>query len=207
MIPLRTSIRLLAALAIAAGLSACGAAPRDSGTDAEMPAALNVAETRVDVPPGLKVSEKNRYYPSGDIVWRGDPPGDRHAQVAAIFRDAAARGTAGMTGGTPVIVEIEVERFHSLTEKARYSVGGVHDINFVLTLRDPETGQVLNGPRRVQADLKAYGGQAAIAADQRGETQKVRITDHLAEVIRAELTLPGSSRNEGLGLMSGFNKD
>ena len=42
MIPLRSPIRLLAALAMAAGLSACGAAPRDSGTSAGMPAALNV---------------------------------------------------------------------------------------------------------------------------------------------------------------------
>ncbi|HEY9039396.1 MAG TPA: DUF6778 family protein [Roseovarius sp.] len=208
MIALPEPIRMFAALAVVAALAACGAAPDASAPRApvaEAPAALNITSINVTVPRTLKVSEKNRYYPGGDIVWRGDPSGDRYAQVEAIFRDAMARGTQGMTKGTPAVLDIEVERFHALTEKARYSTGGVHAITFLLTLRDPATGQVLAAPRRIKADLRAYGGQAAIAADQRGETQKVRITVHLAYVIRTELSNPGSYQGEGLGLIGALN--
>jgi hypothetical protein len=31
------------------------------------------------------VSEENVYAPEAEIVWRGEPEGDRHAQVAQIF--------------------------------------------------------------------------------------------------------------------------
>ena len=215
MIVLNKSIRILAALAIAAGLPACGAPPSETVTRGDSagvtpvaaPVALNIASININVPRTLVVSDKNRYYPQGDIVWRGDPAGDRHAQVEAIFRDAVTQATQGMSSGTPAILDIEVERFHALTEKARYLTGGVHDINFALTLRDPATGRALAAPRRMQADLKAFGGSAAIAADQRGETQKVRITAHLAKVIRAELLQPGSYQPEKLGLMRVLNRD
>ncbi len=201
--------RILVALAIAAVLSACGAGPNDTATTPEaldqVPTTLNIVSIDITVPRTLKVSEKNRYYPGGDIVWRGDPPGDRYAQVEAIFQDAMARGTQGMTSGTPAILGIEVARFHGLTEKARYSTGGVHAITFILTLYDPETGQALTTPRQIKADLRAYGGDDAVAADQRGETQKVRITAHLAYVIYTELSNPGSFHAEGLGLMGVLN--
>lgn len=76
-----------------------------------------VEKINVIVPKSLLVSEANRYYPSGDIVWREDPPGDRHAQVAAIFEDAMARGAAKVQGDVPIIIDIQVLRFHALTEK------------------------------------------------------------------------------------------
>ena len=41
-----------------------------------------VAEIRVNVPRTLKVSEANTFLPKADIVWRGEPRADRHAQVA-----------------------------------------------------------------------------------------------------------------------------
>ncbi len=206
-------IRIFAALAIAAGLSACGAAPGETVTRAAFDTAphsaatlaLNIASINVTVPRTLDVSEKNRFYPGGDIVWRGDPMGDRYAQVEAIFRDAMAQGTQGMSSGAPAVLDIEVSRFHALTEKARYFTGGVHAITFTITLRDPATGQALSAPREIKADLKGFGGQAAIAADQRGQTQKVRITAHLAKVIRAELSDPGSYHAEGMGIMGVLN--
>lgn len=87
-----------------------------------------VAQINVIVPRTLQVSEANSYKPRGDIVWRGDLPGDRHAQVKAIFEEALARGANGVNGSVPVVLDIEVTRFHALTEKTRYSVGGVHEI-------------------------------------------------------------------------------
>ena len=219
-----TIIKTIAALGLGVLVSACTAAPDFptraapfEGTAlpqltvapvaqvAEAPS-LNVARINVLVPETLEVSEANRFYPRGDIVWRGDPIGDRHAQVKAIFDAAFARGTQALDGETPVELNVEVLRFHSLTEKTRYTVGGVHSITFLLALRNAETGELLREPREVQADLDGFGGRQAILAESRGQTQKVRITDHLAEVIRQELLRPEGHRNAKLGLIQALNK-
>lgn len=202
--------KLFAAGAVAA-LSACVATsgPGESG-DAAQPAAplptVRVVDIEVDVPRTLTVSEANLYYPRADIVWREDPYGDRYEQVKAIFETAMAEGTRDLKGDVPVELDIEVKRFHALTEKARYSIGGVHSVVFQMQLRDPKTQEPLTEPKIVEADLDGYGGQAAIDAVARGETQKVRLTRHLAQVIREELTSPTGHKNARLGLLQGLNK-
>lgn len=166
------------------GVAACASFndPVSEGVPAPATRNYDVVGLEVAVPRTLVVSEANSYYPGADIVWRGDPPGDRYKQVEAIFDSGMQRGFSTLGGSRDVVVEIEVQRFHSLTEKARYTVGGVHSITFLVTVRDARTGEVIEGPRRVKADLKAYGGQTALDAERRGETQKVRITEHLADV-------------------------
>lgn len=216
------TLNLIAALSLGALVSACGGvdiASRNAPFEATAPAlsfqqdtapiaapTVRVERINVVVPQALKVSEANRYYPSGDIVWREDPIGNRHAQVKAIFENAMTVGTANMNGATPVVLDIEVMRFHALTEKARYTVGGVHSITFMLTVRDATTGHALGQPRKIKADLDGFGGQQAINAESRGQTQKVRITGHLAEVIRQELSTPDGYHNAKLGLMQQINK-
>lgn len=211
-------IKIIAAVLTGLAVSACGSAetefasrnaPLEAPGEAPgqvAPVSVNVQTVTVSVPRSLRVSEANRYYPGGDIVWREDPRGDRHAQVHKIVQDAMVRGVTGLDNGVPVELYVEVTRFHALTEKARYSTGGVHDIDFMVTLRDPATGQPLTEPRLIEANLKAFGGRQAIAAEQRGETQKVRITEHLARVIRAEISNPGSYKSASLGVMGLFNK-
>lgn len=149
----------------------------------------DIKEVRVEVPPNLRVSEANRFYPMADIVWRGDPPGDRYEQVRAILTDAFGFGTSGMTSGQGVIVEATVRRFHALTEKTRYTVGGVHAIHFDLTVRDAATGQVIDGPRLVKVDVPAWGGNRAIAEERAGRTQRVVIVEGLAQAIRRDLSV------------------
>ncbi|WP_299030830.1 DUF6778 family protein [uncultured Sulfitobacter sp.] len=167
---------------------------------------INVAQINVRVPTSLRVSEANRYYPGGDIVWREDPMGNRHAQVSKIMHDAMAAGTSGFNGPVPVILDVEVVRFHALSEKARYTVGGVHHIVFKMVLRDARTGEFLSEPRRIESDLEAFGGQQAISAEARGLTQKVRISGHLAEVIRQEMTEPDGFKNASLGFYQLVNR-
>ena len=205
--------RIAAALILALGLSACGSLGSFGGSGAASGPVVSlhpvkVTGHRVDVPRSLRVSEENTYYPMGDIVWRGDPHGDRYAQVNAIFTESLRRvgsGPAGaMAGATPVVVEIEVRRFHSLTEKTRYTVGGVHSIRFDMTLRDPRTGAVLAPARTIRADLKGYGGARALEADRQGLGQKVRVTQHLTNVIRAELVNPGSTGRGVTQLVAGL---
>ena len=167
---------------------------------------VRVGEIKVVVPKALTVSEANSYLHKGDIVWRGDPIGDRYAQVTAIFENAMTRGTRSLEGDQAVTLDIVVKRFHALSEKARYSIGGVHNITFDLTVRDAATGAAIMPSREVRADLDALGGSVAIHADSIGQTQKVRITDHLAEVIRQELTQAGGFQNPRLGLLQSINE-
>ncbi len=166
---------------------------------------VTVTYVQVVVPSSLKVSEANSYLPKGDIVWREDPIGNRHDQVGKIVKAAMERGVSELNGPVPVILEIEVRKFHALTERARYTVGGVHGLSFVLTVRDARNGEAIMPPRMIRADLDAFGGAQALRAEAKGQTQKVRITNHLAEVIRQELTNPNGYKNATLGFIQALN--
>ncbi len=197
----KTTLRTFIAIAAALGLSACASvdttsrdapirAPLTAGPDvapAAMLADFKIVKISVNVPETLRVSEANRYYPSGDIVWREDPIGNRHEQVRAIVEAGLSKGASQMQGDRPAVMMVQVTRFHALTEKARYTVGGVHAIQFHMTVVDAETGETLVPTKFVKADFDALGGAAAVAAEARGVTQKVRITNHLAYVIQKEL--------------------
>lgn len=186
---LRRNLLILATLALAA----CGNTSFDRDLDGVDPPQVrdyDVVGLTIVVPRTLEVSEENAYYPGADIVWRGDPPGDRYEQVEAIFEAGMGRGAQFVDGDRDVQVSIEVRRFHSITEKARYTIGGVHSIRFILTVFDARTGQVIEGPRWVSADLDAFGRGRALQADREGQTQKVRVTAHLARVIQRELGDP-----------------
>ena len=153
----------------------------------------SVTSIEVIIPETLVVSEANQFYPKADIVWRGDPPGDRLAQVKSIMDEGLASGASTLLQGPSVVVSVQLERFHALTEKARYSVGGVHDVVFLLTVKDAETGVVLEGPRRVEIAIRAAGNDVAIAEDEAGRTQRVVIVEGVAEALRRELSGPMSS--------------
>lgn len=198
-------LRRIAALTLlAAGLSACGtadlasrnASPEASSFEGPVYTAktslYNIVDLRVNVPRDLVVSEANLFYPGGDIVWRAEPYGDRHEQVAAIFRDGLGRGVAKLNVGPEAILDVKVHRFHSLSEKARHSTGGVHNMVFDLTVLDAATGAVLQPTARHQIDLDAYGGRRAFKAERMGQTQRVRVTDELSRYIVATMTTPVS---------------
>lgn len=188
-------LKLIILAALVFGLSACAEKNQVSRNEplstqllAQAPAtSFKVQDVRISVPDTLSVSEANVYYPTADIVWRGDVYGERHQQVEAIFEEAMTRGLNGLNGSRAIFVDIEVKRFHSLTERARYTVGGVHSISFMMTLRDVQTGAIIGKPQLVNGDLKAYGGKRAVANEHRGLTQKVRILSHLAGLIQLKV--------------------
>lgn len=136
----------------------------------------------------MRVSEGNGYYPFADVVWRGDPIGDRVQQIGQIFDTALNRGASDLSGNVPVIVEVDLMRFHGVTERTRFSVGGVYNMVFMLTIRHAETGAVIEPPRKIAANLSAPGGSAAVFAEQKGQTEKVRVTDYLTMVLHDELS-------------------
>lgn len=142
----------------------------------------------VVVPETLCVSERNSYKPIADIVWREDPIGDRHDQVKAIFEEGITRAVASFSGDLPVVLHIQVRRFHVVTERTRYTIGGVHEIDFWLGVTNGRTGDVLIPPYFISTNIEAFGGAEALEAEHAGLTQKVRITAHLEELIVQELT-------------------
>ena len=74
-----------------------------------------------------------------------------------------------------------------------------------MRLVDAQTGAQIAPTKVINADLRALEGQSAIAADARGETQKMRITTHLTGVFISELTVPGGHQNAQLGLLQRIN--
>jgi hypothetical protein len=184
------------------GLSAC-ATPSDVSRNAAFDAITPVIEAptqdwsitayEITVPRTLSVSEANSIKPASDIVWRGEPLGDRYEQVERIFDEALAGVMLPREGAmTPVVVSIEMTRFHALTERARYTIGGEHEIEFILTVRHAETGAILSGPRSVDLTFRAHGGQAAIEAEAQGITQRVRILGRIQDWARTEFPTPFS---------------
>lgn len=170
-------------------LSACGGSQwKTDYADVikpEVSKGWRVVAVEVSVPKTLTVSEDNSFAPNADIVWRGDPYGDRYEQVDAIMTDAAKRGAAGLRGKRRVKLQITMQQFHALSEKARAVLqnSGVHDITFTAQVVDAKTGAPLSPPDLIKADLVAFVGDQAIAAEKQGQTQKVRISGHVARVI------------------------
>lgn len=210
---MRNLIRPLLAAILLVSLTACGtvptatrsAMPDDTMLGVALPPDVRIESFTVNVPRSLKVNDRNLYYPRGDIVWRGEPRGDRYAQVQAMFEAGLRSAAPRVDGLRPVRLDVQVTRFHSLSEKARYTVGGVHDIDFRYRLVDLDTGLPLGPSKLVNADLNGLGGQAALEAEGRGETQKARIIAHLSRVFVEELTQPGGHVTANLGLLQAIN--
>lgn len=149
-----------------------------------------VTKVNVTVPSSLENTETNTYKPAVDIIWREDPLGNRHAQVDKIMTDALTSGTASLRGNRPVTLEVTVMKFHALTQRTRYTIGGTHHIVFAMQVLDSQTGDIVEPLRVIETEFEAYGGDKAIEAEAKGLTQKVRITKHLQHLIAYEVTRP-----------------
>jgi hypothetical protein len=140
----------------------------------------SIEAVEVIVPRSLSVSESNSIKPRADIVWRGDPMGDRYAQIEELMQSALTPVLRPRQGAAvPAVVTVEVAIFHALSERARYTIGGAHEIEFTLTVRHAETGAVLSGPRLVDLTFRAAGGRQALEEEARGFTQRVAVTERL----------------------------
>lgn len=201
-------IRAILALAVAVGLGACAqvddvtrAAPLSplvgpAGAGA-MPAVsrdYKVAAVDVEVPATLVVGESNSYMPRGDIVWREDGPGDRYAQVGGLITEALTGAVADLDGAREVRLAVVVTRFHALSEKARFGVPSglaTHDVQMTLAVLDAATGEVIEAARPVGFRIAAHTSDDAIADMARGITQRSRISEALAILVRRELGAAG----------------
>lgn len=155
----------------------------------------------VIVPDDLTVSEANSFAPNADIVWQEDGPGNRYKQVADVIHAGADRAARKLSHGAPVTVTIKLVEFHALTRRARYNApSGVHNITFVAQVYDGRTGEKLTPPDLIRADLKAFTGEDALRAEQKGLTQKARISAHIEQVIAGWLGFNADPRGSFGGL-------
>ena len=188
--------KLMCLLAVGAmvGLTACsggkiGVLPANKNlVDVASLPRMRVVGLSVVVPESLSVSEADGYKPVADILWREDPYGDRYVQVKKILTDGITRGTRKLHGDLPVVLHVELVRFHAVTERTRYAFVGEHEIEFMLSVTNARTGDTIVPFYLVDATFGAFGGAQALEAERAGITQKVRILNQLDEVIRQELT-------------------
>lgn len=187
-------LKILIAMAAALVLAACEPGGFAISTAVKRPVdvatlpTMRVVGLSVVVPDSLSVSEANGYKPAADILWREDPYGDRYVQVEKIMTDGLKRGAEKLQGDLPVVLHIELARFHAVTQRTRYALVGEHEIEFYLSVTNARTGDVIVPFYLVDATFGAYGGAQAVEAEQKGITQKVRILNQLDAVIQQELT-------------------
>lgn len=177
----------IAVLVIAIALSACSTrwATEYEPVDPEIARGWHVTEVVVDVPDALTVSELNSLAPNADIVWHGEKLGDRKKQVATLLREATLRGTTELAGTRDVTVVVSLIEFHAVTPAAvSIAPAAVHRIRYELQVFDSATLIPLTEVIHIQADLDALVGAAANVAAVTGQTQRVRISDHLTAVTR-----------------------
>ncbi|MDI3337446.1 hypothetical protein QKW60_13585 [Defluviimonas aestuarii] len=187
----------LSSLLLVVLLAACGGQFRTSYDAPVSSANWRVTDVNVSVPTTLTVSEAEVFVPNADIVWREDPAGDRYAQVAALMENAIRKGAAGAKGSRAVQLDVTMMRFHAMTWKAETQApAGVHNVEFMITVRDARTGEVLAGPDQIEASLRAMTGAEMAAARGRGETQKSQISAHVARTIAGWLGLGADPRTE-----------
>lgn len=179
-------------------LSACSPNWRvdyENGVDASVSRGWHVHGVFVQVPESLTVSNANTYAPDADIVWHGEPPGDRRAQVAAILKEGISRGVAPLNGPRGVTIAVRLSHFHAVTPAAvARAPAAVHNIGYYIQVFDAETREPVTESEFVSADLEAYVGSAAVTAALQGQTQRVRIVDHLTRVTRGWLGIAADQR-------------
>ncbi len=191
----RRTIVLAAASALLAGCSGQWQVDYEDQIDPALSKSWHIHSVQVAVPPSLTVSNSNTYAPNADIVWHGDLSGNRREQVASILREGIQAGAAPLKGPRGVTIRAELEHFHAVTPAAvARAPAAVHNIAYVVQIYDDATGQALTQPERIQADLEAYVGAAAVTAAIQGQSQQVRIVDHIASVTRGWLGVGADQR-------------
>lgn len=160
----------------------------DTAIPAEASRQWTVSDIRVVIPQELTTTDVNALMPAADIVWHGEPRGDRKAQVGAILEEATRRATADLKGRLPVIVTVTLQRFHSLTPRA-YGMApagtGVHSAVLTVAVTDARSGALIAGPTPIEASIPAQ--TAAEGGAMPGAAWRSQISSHLTATLRGWL--------------------
>ena len=177
----------LVALAMALGLAGCATSEWETAytqVDPAQAASWRLAMVDVAAPETLTTSDTDGYVPNFDIVWHGEPAGDRRAQAAAIVTEGIERGArSALHGRKSVRISATITQFHAITPTVRKMDGvGVHNIQYTIQVFDAHSGAALTEPQNIKAEFPALTGKTGDEADARGLTQRVQIENHIAAV-------------------------
>ncbi|MEO1549148.1 MAG: DUF6778 family protein [Pseudomonadota bacterium] len=150
------------------------------------------------VPEELRVSTNpNAQFPREEIVWWGDPEGDRREQVRDIMNRSLLAALDTLDGSKPVDVTVRLSLFHAVTPRARRNVlFAWHDVSYAVDVRDARSGALLASIPKIDADIEAFRGEQAEQAVARGQTQRVRISQRIASVTRDWLASSGADLSQ-----------
>ena len=191
--------KCMAALAAAMAVSACANWKTDypSTLSEDVTENWHIDAVNIVVADDLTATEDNGFFPDADIVWHGELPGDRHAQVEAILLEAVTAGSASLTGAQHVELDVRLIEFHAVTPRAVASAPeAVHNIQIVMQAHDTFTKEIIAGPDLVVAQFEALTGAAAAVAAAEGRGQKQRIINHLTQVTAGWLAAGPDVRRE-----------
>lgn len=148
-------------LVLALGLAGCAQWNTEyTQVEAAQASQWRVRDVTVSVPETLTTSDENSPIPSADIVWQGEPAGDRRAQVAAILREGITAGSTGLGGKQPVTIAATVTKFHAITPEGErlirtFSNAGVDNIAYTVQVFDARSGAALTQPQAISAPMPA----------------------------------------------------
>lgn len=183
----KTASRILAvvsALAVSACASGGSFKTAYEPLDAKTTANWKVVGVNVTVPETLVATEDQAYIPRADIVWHGEPRGDRKAQVAQILKEGMTAGSKVVKGPQPVVLNASLVKFHATTKAARhnpYGLGAVDDLRYQLFVSDTK-GNRLTEPQLIYGDFPAMTGEKADIEDARGNTERVQYVNHISAI-------------------------
>lgn len=170
-------------LSFLAGCSGTWEVAYDTPVDPAVARSWTVSDVVVVTPESLSVSNANTYAPNADIVWHGEAFGNRRQQVTRIMGEGIRKGSTGLKGPRKVTIMATVVQFHAVTPTSVANApGAVHNIRYVAQVMDTASGLPLTEPEEIAANLEAYVGAAAVTAAIAGDTQRVRIVDHIGRV-------------------------
>ena len=175
------------AVGLAMGLAGCAGSNWETAyeqVDPAQSANWRLASVQVSAPATLTTSDVDGYTPDFDIVWHGEPAGDRHAQAAAIIKEGIERGArSALNGREGVRIVATITQFHAITPTVRrMHTVGVHNIQYTVQVFDAHSGAALTEPQNIKAEFPALVGKAGDEADAAGNTQRVQIVNHVAAV-------------------------
>ncbi len=169
----------------------------DEGVSKSVSDQWRLSSISVNVPDDRTVSEANTLAPDAHIVWREEPLGDRRAQVRAIVQEGITRPFRELRGSRGIHVRAQVIHFHAVTPRAvSVAPAAVHNVRYALQIFDAQTREPLTETSNISADLDAFVGASAVTAALQGQTQRVRIVDHIARVQRGWLGRGADLRRE-----------
>jgi len=193
----RRSFAVALALMLLAGCAGNWEVAYDDPPNNGVTKTWRVVDVVAVAPDTLSVSNDNTYAPQADIVWHAEPFGDRRAQVAAVLDAGITRGTRPLRGERRVTLTARILTFHGVTPSAvARAPAAVHNIRYVLSVFDAETGEVLVANKTISADLEANVGTAAIAAAINRQSQRERVIEHIAAVTRGWIGFGPDQRRE-----------